>query len=631
MTDRTPPPESNVPIADTIGALVNIAREHREAGEFREAMSILDFAKRLWPRDGRVRHQIGLALFWSGDPNGLQPLIEAVLEDTGKVDRLADLAECLSVVGHGSAMQWFRKALVQAPDLGDLLVRFGQFLSRLGRLMEAEAWIRRSLGVKHPFGHGHVALSDVQKRNGHLAEAIATLSRGIDADPEHTMAYVALYRALLGAGASIDQAMAPGRIVAERMPERMEAVIPVVSYLRDVGAEEEAVRLCSGFLSKQWESGERDDFGKHGIRVLHPDHLLDRLELVIQLDLHLKMKMLGWLPPFVSVLIAPKGRVVNATMLDYYRPFITVVDDPKLIEMMEPLKNRVPFNPAWVQLPDGRGLSKARAYYVVSEEWRRQGRSALMQLTQAHTERGKAELRRMGVPAEAWYVCVHVREPGYTNEGANSPESARNANIALYLAAIEEVTRQGGWVIRIGDASMTPLKPMKRVVDYAVSPFKSDWMDVFLMASCRFMLGTSSGPVVVAEVFGVPVGAADFFPSGTLLHTPKDVIIPRPYRERATGRMLSFEEMLRMPYAFTYDSNALAAHGIDAVPSEAEDIHDLAIEMLERTEGKWPYDAEDERLNARWFELYEPISFGTMGCRIGRGFLRRHRHLFQTL
>ena len=617
--------------SDWQSALIEAASEHRKAGRFVEAIDLLAATVSVTPQNVPALHELGLALVAINHPDGVKALEAAVALDPSNAENIADLGDAL--VAHADVARGIarlKSAIALAPSRADLALRLVKALGAY-RLAEAETWVHRACACRRPYGEALTAFGQIVQQTGRLGDAVRWFYRSAVEDPDYAQGYYDLAATLQLGGAPQDEVMKPGLIAAEKMRESPQVIIPVVQYLRDVGDEDNAVRLATTMIHKQMERAAQDEFGRCGIRVLHPGDMIERLELVIQLDLHIKMKMLGWLPPFVSVLIAPKGRVVNATMLDYYRPFITVVDDPKLIEMMEPLKNRVPFNPAWVQLPDGRGLSKARAYYVVSEEWRRQGRSALMQLTQAHTERGKAELRRMGVPAEAWYVCVHVREPGYTNEGANSPESARNANIALYLAAIEEVTRQGGWVIRIGDASMTPLKPMKRVVDYAVSPFKSDWMDVFLIASCRFMLGTSSGPVVVAEVFGVPVGAADFFPSGTLLHTPKDVIIPRPYRERATGRMLSFEEMLRMPYAFTYDSNALAAHGIDAVPSEAEDIHDLAIEMLERTEGKWPYDAEDERLNARWFELYEPISFGTMGCRIGRGFLRRHRHLFQTL
>ncbi|MBM3546449.1 MAG: TIGR04372 family glycosyltransferase [Alphaproteobacteria bacterium] len=114
-----------------------------------------------------------------------------------------------------------------------------------------------------------------------------------------------------------------------------------------------------------------------------------------------------------------------------------------------------------------------------------------------------------------------------------------------------------------------------------------------------------------------------------MLHTSKDVIIPKPHRDKATGRMLKFEEYLKLPIALMYDSNHFNAQGLEALASEAEDILDLAIEMLERTEGRWPYDAEDERLNERWHEISRPFTLGRTGCRVGRGFLRRHRHLFQ--
>jgi putative glycosyltransferase (TIGR04372 family) len=626
-----PSPKANLANL-TASAIIETARQHREANRTKEALALLEVANQLWPENGRVRHQLGLALLWDGDASAVGHLLEAARQDPKDVDRLADLAECLESIGdRNAAALCFRRMLVQAPARPDLVVRCGLMFSRSGDDQAAETWMRRALGLRHPFGHAYVTLGEILKGRGRIAEAIECFRRSVLTDPDYTLGFSSLSCLLRDVGAPMEQAMVPGRIWAERMPERMEAVIPMVSYLRDIGEEAESVRFASRFLSRQMEDAARDEIGQHGIRVLHPDNLIERLELVMQLDLHIKMKMLGWLPPFITVLLAPKERVVNATMLDYYRPFVTVVDDPKLIEMMGPLRNRVPYNPVWVQLPDGRGFSKSRAYFVVQEEWQRQGREPLLTLTPVHAQRGRRELKRMGVPDGAWFVGLHVREPGYANEGPNSSEAARNADILAYLPAVEEIVRRGGWVIRLGDPSMKPLPPMAQVIDYAVSPFKSEETDVFLMASCRFLLGTTSGPVVVSEVFGVPVGAADYFPIGGLLHTPKDVIIPRPYREKATGRMLYFEEYLKMPLAYTYDSNHFASYGLEALPSEPEDILDLAIEMLERTEGKWPYDAEDEKLNARWHEIARPFTLGQVGCRVGRGFLRRHRHLFESV
>lgn len=146
-------------------------------------------------------------------------------------------------------------------------------------------------------------------------------------------------------------------------------------------------------------------------------------------------------------------------------------------------------------------MSKNRAYHAVQEEWQRQERKPLLRLTPAHAALGREGLRRLGVPDEAWFVCLHVREGGYLKEASNSQESARNADIMTYLPAIEEIVRRGGWVIRIGDPSVTPLPKMDNVVDYALTSVRSGEMDVFLVARAKFLLGTSSGMFAVAMAF----------------------------------------------------------------------------------------------------------------------------------
>jgi putative glycosyltransferase (TIGR04372 family) len=617
----------------TANALVEAAKKHMGEGRIKEAVTLLETAAELWPQNGRVRHQLGLALLANGKVDGVEHLLAAVAQDPTNVDRLADMAEaCSALEQHRSAETWYRRVAARAPTRADLIVRFGGMLSRAGRYDEAAAMIRRALALKHPFGHGYAMLGSAQQRGGRMLEAIDSFARAIQVEPEYSEAYVSLAGALQFVGAPMTQVMRPGRIAADRFPDRTGVVGPAIQYLRDIGREDEYVRYATRLIDLEMDKVARDEFGAYGIRIIMADSILNRIgEIALQLDMHVKMKMLGWLPPFISIMLAPRNLVCNGPFLDYWRRYVTVVDDPELIRKLDPLRDRVPFNLVYVRMPDGRAISKSRGYFTVQEEWQRQGREALLQLSQPHVDRGREALRRMGVPEGAWFVCVHMREAGFLKEGAVSSESARNSNVWAYLPAIEEIVRRGGWVIRIGDATMTPLPAMAQVVDYAVSPFKSEEMDVFLLASCRFLLGTTSGPVMVSEVFGVPVGAADYFPIGGLLHTAKDVIIPKPYRHKATGRMLKFEEYLKMPLAFTYDSEYFDSLGLEALSSEAEDIVELAIEMLERTEGKWPYDAEDEKLNARWHEIARPFTLGQVGCRVGRGFLRRHKHLFQTV
>ena len=82
-------------------------------------------------------------------------------------------------------------------------------------------------------------------------------------------------------------------------------------------------------------------------------------------------------------------------------------------------------------------------------------------------------------------------------------------------------------MIRIGDTSIQPLPAMPNVFDYTVSRAKSDWMDVFLLAASRFMIGTSSGPAGVSYVFGVPIAMSNNLPSAATYLSKEDLFLPR--------------------------------------------------------------------------------------------------------
>ena len=111
------------------------------------------------------------------------------------------------------------------------------------------------------------------------------------------------------------------------------------------------------------------------------------------------------------------------------------------------------------------------------------------------------ERKRMGLPDDAWYVCLHVRESGFHKD--NMVE--RNATIANYVDAIREITAREGWVVRMGDPTMTRLPPMSKVIDYPFTASKSYAMDLYLISECRFYIGMQSGIYDVAMLLQRPM------------------------------------------------------------------------------------------------------------------------------
>ena len=88
----------------------------------------------------------------------------------------------------------------------------------------------------------------------------------------------------------------------------------------------------------------------------------------------------------------------------------------------------------------------------------------------------------------AWFVPLHVREGTYDGRRAGL-HGIHNAEMATYLPAIAEITRRGGWVIRMGDPGMSRMPPLPNVIDYCHSDLRADWMDIFIATQGRFMLG----------------------------------------------------------------------------------------------------------------------------------------------
>lgn len=159
----------------------------------------------------------------------------------------------------------------------------------------------------------------------------------------------------------------------------------------------------------------------------------------------------------------------------------------------------------------------------------------------------------MGLPKDAWFVCLHVRESGFRDSDTYSEKDAygeRNANISNYIEAIKEITSRGGWVVRMGDRSMTKLPAMERVIDYPFTESKSALMDVYLISQCRLYIGMMSGIYDVARLFQRPMIMTNM--TNWLWTFPilkNDLGVPKHIYSKSKKRFLSLKEWIFEPWA----------------------------------------------------------------------------------
>ena len=89
---------------------------------------------------------------------------------------------------------------------------------------------------------------------------------------------------------------------------------------------------------------------------------------------------------------------------------------------------------------------QALAFYLqlpaYHRAWAAAGRAPLLSLSPSRLSAGRASLARIGLPADAWFVAMHVRDPAFHGEAqgrSRADLAARDADVMTYLPAIERI------------------------------------------------------------------------------------------------------------------------------------------------------------------------------------------------
>ena len=345
--------------------------------------------------------------------------------------------------------------------------------------------------------------------------------------------------------------------------------------------------------------------------------------LAAEPDSFLKACELGWVAPRRYFMLAPRGTVANEAMLEYWRPFIPTVRDRTACWLLHAMSRwgLMKYDLSGYVLK----LDATQKIYSVNAAWK--GRPALLTLSDADRDWSEQRLAELGLPPGAWFACVHVREAGFS-PADEAAHAHRNGDPLAVRPAMQEIVRRGGWCIRMGDPSMTPMEPMAGAIDYAHHPLRSARMDVVLCARARFFLGNTSGLALVSSAFGVPSALANMIPLSVLGVLPADISIPKLLRPVNGSRTLPFAVVLGSPTGDFRYARLYADAGLEAVENTPEEILELAVEMIERISGTHAAGPVDDALQRRFMALLRPghYSYGA-GSRVGVAFLRRHANL----
>ena len=370
------------------------------------------------------------------------------------------------------------------------------------------------------------------------------------------------------------------------------------------------------------ESNRR--FGEnHGLRVLGVEWTGPMGHLA-QIDAIVKLSRLGQLSAEKRILVTNTSQIANSALLNLWREHIDVFqlsnhDYLQFAEVYSPIFEHVPC----IKCVDG-DRNQTSAWSTANSFWEKRGYSPLLQVSDEIESRGRRVLRRWGLDEDTWFVGLHVRDGQHSRR-----RQLPNADISSYLPAIRQIIELGGAVIRMGNPTMPALPKMQGLVDYAHSVERVDWMDVFLWGKSKFFIGTNSGGSDVPQAFGVPVIKSNFSHIGQSFYSPYSFMVPKLFRNKFSGQLLSLSEIFESPFAWTV---SLSHDGfeIEVVDNDPDDLVDAVNEM------HWSLKTQKSEFAVKDKSEYSQRSesirqkYGALGdLPIGNRFLSKYRDLVQ--
>ena len=226
-------------------------------------------------------------------------------------------------------------------------------------------------------------------------------------------------------------------------------------------------------------------------------------------------------------------------------------------------------------------------------------------------ERGKQILNKFGLTKNDKFVCFAIRDGAYQLKKISkryrdwSYQDFRNFEIDKFMMAAEELASRGYYVFRMGVVTEKKFKSNNsKIIDYANSNLRSDFMDIYLGAKCTFCVATNYGFDALPNIFNKPIVMLGL-PLGDLrTNNEKFIIMTKHHILKNEQRKLSLSEIFSLGLAFSFNSKDFEKKGVELVHNSPEEIKDLVLEMTDFIEFNKTLSKEEEDLQKNFRYLY---------------------------
>jgi putative glycosyltransferase (TIGR04372 family) len=261
-----------------------------------------------------------------------------------------------------------------------------------------------------------------------------------------------------------------------------------------------------------------------------------------------------------------------------------------------------------------------------------------LKFTQEEEDIGNQKLRSFGLPMNAKFVCLIVRDSAYLDsrsyQGNWDFHNYRDTDIQTYVMAIEELANMGYYVFRMGAVVGKPMGVKNsHIIDYAINGMRNDFMDIYLGAKCDFCISVGTGFDAVPSIFRRPIVYANMAPIGYFATwSSRFLLLTQHHYSIEDNRELSLIEIINRGAILCYSVDCYNAKNIKLMHNTPEEIHDQVVEMAKRLEGTWISNETDNILQERFWNIFPDdiigengqIVHGKINALFGSTFLRNN-------
>jgi putative glycosyltransferase (TIGR04372 family) len=261
-----------------------------------------------------------------------------------------------------------------------------------------------------------------------------------------------------------------------------------------------------------------------------------------------------------------------------------------------------------------------------------------LKFSRSELDGGRAELAKLGIDSDQPIACLIVRDGGdYAARGEVESQGFEllNFDISVFELAAKSLVSRGYQVVRMGAGSEKPFGTgITGVFDYARSPHRSEFLDIYIAARCKFAVSTQTGPDAVCLAFRRPVCYIDvarfsqfFFGSKLAFWNPSEL--------QRDGMRLTLKEIVSSDVVWIKDPDDFVRHGIQSNRSTPQQIERLVGGFVDLSEKGFIMSPRDHDLSIRAQEIIATgmgeqglRTFGRITAQLNPVFLREQGDWF---